>query len=120
MIEVQLKQDQWLLGDTLQGNLIWTAAANQHPKQIIASLQWRTEGRGGGALEVVQKVEFDMHSSDQTLIQLPFGLELPMLAPISYDGLLLRVIWEICVTVDLPGLFTKDEKNTVPIRVMPR
>jgi hypothetical protein len=121
MIEIQLHQWQLPVGETLSGNITWTADREKLPKQAIASIGWRTEGRGSIDRATVQEIRFDAHQfSLSSSTTLPFQFALPFMAPISYDGSLLRIIWELQVKFDLPGLFTRDDQQVVSFRVLPR
>ena len=49
---------------------------------------------------------------------MPFDFTIPLTGPLSYDGKLFRVVWEVVGRADLP--FAIDEVETKAFTVMPR
>ena len=121
MIDVRLAQTKVTAGDTLKGTLIWHAPNSKVPKKASISIRWYTEGRGMRNNQTVQEFFFDPNQliSSQRL-GTPFSLDIPYDAPITYNGFLIRVIWELEVLIDMPGLFTRGEKQKCQFQVTPR
>lgn len=121
MIEIEVPQPVVEVGQKLHGRLVWTAEQQAKPKHVKVALGWRTEGRGDVDRKTTTELKLEAGSvsaGDRTVF--PFEFLLPNEGPISYDGSLLRILWEITVLVDLPGLFARDEKYQLAIRVLPR
>ncbi len=84
-------------------------------RTIRIALHVRTEGRGDVDERTMGEVgvELDRFGSGST----PFSLPVPPDGPISYDGRLIRVIWEIEATTD--RRFALDSKATTRVLVVP-
>lgn len=95
MIHYQLNQKTFILGDTLICHCHWQPSGKEAPKMAVLTFGWRTEGRG----------DIDRHVLYQAMLKpqatINFSCRIPDDAPPSYDGELLRIIWE--VRVDLPS-----------------
>ena len=117
MIEIRFKRDEVRLGEDVAGTVTWIPEKDKPPKEIKAVLRWRTEGRGDTDIEeaatAIFHVATPMVGKPETM---NFNLRLPELGPVTYDGDLLRLIWEVHVRVDLPWAI--DEKYAAPIRVL--
>lgn len=108
-------------GRDLKGQFLWQTNRSDLPNDITVSMVWRTEGRGEEDRQVVDS--FTLEAQDLQTLQgrwLPFTFTVPHPGPITYNGALLRIIWEIQVKVDWPGLFARDDKLAEPFTVMPR
>lgn len=124
-IAIQLESETICPGDLLSGSLIWQSPeGDQVPRKAIASLGWHTEGWGNTDQRTVQKRSFHvdpLHSSSQPI---PFAFQIPDNAPITYDGALIRIIWELHVclywtVLSLP-LRKGPQEQTCRIYVVPR
>ncbi len=122
MINVRLEKTEIIVGETLSGTLIWqTSDGSETPKNASVSIRWYTEGRGNTNHETVQELLLDPNQ----LISfqrspLPFSFQIPYDGPITYNGSLIRVIWQLEVSIQMPGLFRKKDKQTWPFQVLPR
>ncbi|NJK39312.1 MAG: hypothetical protein HC825_06265 [Oscillatoriales cyanobacterium RM1_1_9] len=113
MISLQLQDNILEVGETLTGQFRWTGTAT--PKAINLRVCWRTEGRGTVDTEAIYTNAFVGTTS------FTFSCKLPPIGPISYDGQILRVIWEVRAAADFPGLFRRKEEQEVKVfRVVPR
>ncbi|PCI39915.1 MAG: hypothetical protein COB53_02350 [Elusimicrobia bacterium] len=107
-------------GGAVAGQLILQPKEDVRIQASSVSLHWRTEGRGDTNEAEVSKVDLgalgDLSSRDQRR----FAFELPIHpdGPITYDGTLIRVIWEVRVHLDVPWGW--DKKQVFPVRVVPR
>lgn len=102
-IIVEIQGDDIEVGETLHGNLVWTPVKDGTINRTKVSVGWRTEGRGApksGTVSELLLAGISMRAGET--LRRPFALVLPALAPPSYDGTILRIIWEINVTVDPP------------------
>jgi hypothetical protein len=117
MIRVELSQEKSLNGDSLTGRVVWTASGKKQPRKIEAICRWRIEGKGRRKETIVdQELALDVDS--RTEVSVPFDFDIPLHGPLSYDGKLFRVIWEIVGRADLP--FAIDEVETKAFTVLPR
>jgi hypothetical protein len=120
MIDIQLSQTEVRVGDVLSGRLIWTPA-RPLPKQATVAIGWRTEGRGTVNSQKVQELQIDCDRfATGITTTIPVQFQIPTSAPVSYDGLLLRIIWEATVVLAFPGLLTRNQQQAMLFRVLPR
>lgn len=120
MREIRLSQSGVRAGETISGDIIWTVP-EELPKRAIASIGWRTEGRGDVNRATVQEISLDFskfaRGGNATI---PFQFQIPFNGPVSYDGSLLRIIWEVNVEIDLANVLSKKNRQAVIFRVLPR
>lgn len=120
MIDLRLVRDEVPAGGAVEAQILWTPHKQTQPKKAIAKLQWRTEGRGSSDTQVVEQIQLDTHLFTRGVpSQIPIRLSVPSAGPISYNGSLIRIIWEVSLYVDLPGLFNNDRETQV-VYVVPR
>jgi len=112
MITIKLKQDQISPGQILQGECSWQTNSDKDFQNATLTLGWRTEGRGN-----VDQEKFSQKIKLASLVPVPFECAIPPKAPLSYDGELIRIIWEIEVSFD-KGLFAGKEQAKEMIRVV--
>ncbi|MEB3229082.1 MAG: hypothetical protein VKJ27_11945 [Synechocystis sp.] len=105
MLTIELNQDSFFPGQMLRGECHWSAPPETRSCPAKLSLGWRTEGRGD--------VDHDWYTQTMTLVPqmaVPFEWEIPAKAPLSYDGELIRILWEVVVISQrdsrLPKAFT--------------
>lgn len=116
MIQIKLENEELRAGERLRGQALWTSDGGKQPRKIAVSCQWRIEGKGRPRKEVVdQATEPDIAGRSQITLPLDFGI--PSLGPLSYEGRLFSIIWEVVARVDLP--FAADEIETRRFRVTP-
>jgi hypothetical protein len=113
MIHLTLDQATLTVGDRLCGQLTYQAQAatqlpNTLPTKGAVELGWRTEGRGDRDHAIIQSQPLDLPALLNGR-SIPFTFQIPPEGPITYDGLLFRVMWEITVSLTLPGLSRKKE-----------
>lgn len=99
-------------GDTVSGTVSWSGPKT--PRSVSVTLQYRTEGRGStdkGEASTVQ-VTPDSQGYHQ------FHLTAPSEGPISFDGDLISVVWEVELQLDLKG--RRDPKESVRVEILPR
>ena len=113
MINFYLYSDTLEVGSELKGSCIWTPDTQDKDKPLKLTIGWRTEGRGDVDKEILHETE--LKASERTY----FKCKIPIAGPISYDGQLLRIIWEIVVSRS-KWLGRKDILETQVFRVVPR
>ena len=114
MIRLELEQDAVVNGDHLRGHAEWTSDGKQ-PRKFEVICRWRVEGKGRKYEEVVD-LELDVSPGAHATLQ--FDFKIPMAGPLTYDGKLFRIVWEIVARADLPMAF--DEEQTKVFTVRPR
>lgn len=121
MIDIQLEQQTIAAGESLSGTVIWQSDRNEIPKSATISIGWSTEGRGTRDRKTVNKLSLDPNQFAAAQGDaIPFSLDIPDAGPITYNGNLIRVIWELKILIDMPGLFAHNDKQKWPFRVISR
>lgn len=120
MISVSFSQpDPLPVGGRVTGQVTWTPESARQPRGIKVMLRWRTEGRGSVDQRVVAETIVPAGQAVAGLpMQVPFDLPLPPDGPVSYNGQLIRVIWEVRVEID--EAWAINEKFHAPLVVVPR
>ncbi len=113
MINFYFNEDSFQVGSTLTGSCLWTPDKPSNQKLLRLTIGWRTEGRGDVEQQTLYHTE--IRPSERT----HFKCNIPFSAPVSYDGQLLRIIWEIAVTrIKFLGL--RHVIQSQEIRVIPQ
>lgn len=120
MIDLRLHQDQVAVGEILRGSLAFYPDLPKTVKAAIVTLGWHTEGRGSCDKAKVQEMVFDTTHFPDGSGTVSFQLQIPVEGPISIEGQLIRVIWQVSAKLDLAGLFTKDLQQQQIFQVLPR
>ncbi|MCA1993075.1 MAG: hypothetical protein LDL41_13715 [Coleofasciculus sp. S288] len=113
MLYLTLKDSVVELGKSVTGQVTWQSSQPSQP--LTVKLGWHTEGRGSKQKQTVVTLELGQLSASDVR---SFQCHLPREVPVSFDGKLFRVIWELRAEVRVGILGSK--KQTVPIRVIPR
>ena len=116
MIRIQTASEQVEVGAGVKGQVTWSPDGDAKPRGLRVTLGWRTEGKGNrkeGTCDEAERTDIAPGST----VTLPFEFHVPIEGPVSYDGKLMRIIWEIVAQVDLP--FARDEIEKREIRVVP-
>lgn len=116
MIRVKLEKEEVLNGEPLRGQAEWTSEGKE-PRKIEVTCRWRIEGKGRRAEELVD-LEIEANMAARQQITIPFEFVIPVLGPLTYDGKLFRVVWEIVANADMP--FALDERDIKSFIVRPR
>jgi hypothetical protein len=110
------------LGGRFRGHLVRSGelddladTSKSRVRGVRMRLQYRTEGRGTTDRSRVDEVT--LAADDFGRVNSAFELVVPDDAPVSYDGLLIRVIWEIEVIVDIKSRI--DATEQYPVLVLP-
>jgi hypothetical protein len=114
MIRIELTQDEVLNGEHVRGKAEWNSDGKE-ARKLEVLCRWRIEGRGRKREEIID-LEIDVAPGPHVTI--PFDFAIPLLGPLSYDGKLFRIVWEIVVRADLPLAFDAEEAK--PFTVRPR
>jgi hypothetical protein len=111
MIRIALSDAKVRNGERVKGTVTWEAEGAKTPRKIEVGCRFRVEGRGTRREEIVSSIE----SHDSVI---PFDFEIPKEGPLTYEGTLLRIVWEIAAEADLPMAF--DPQVAAPFTVVAR
>jgi len=112
MIRIALSPETLRNGGRISGNATWRADGTKTPRKIDVICRWRVEGKGKMREEIIDRVE---RADVATEAVIPFEFDIPHHGPLSYDGKLLRIIWEVAVDVDLPMAFDEHQAQTFTV-----
>jgi hypothetical protein len=115
-IRIDLEKDSVVNGDHLRGRVEWNSSGKE-PRKIEVICRWRVAGSGRKMNELVA-LEMEENIASRSQIAIPFDFEIPLVGPLSYQGKMFSIIWEVFVSVDLPFAF--DEEDTKTFTVLPR
>lgn len=110
MFSLVLQQAELRRGDRISGRVLWSGSAS--PKAIEVRIQWRTEGRGN--IEGTWLPEIILPASRGA-----FSSQIPLTAPYSYDGHLIRIVWEVKAIAEFAGILAQPQTHIQPFRVLP-
>lgn len=99
-------------GGVVSGVVSWSGPKT--PRSVRVTLQYETQGRGSTDKAEASTVE--VLADNQGYQQ--FQLDVPSYGPISFDGDLISVIWEVELQLDLKG--RRDPKESARVEVLPR
>lgn len=121
-LDLQLENPHLMVGDRLSGQFIWLPEnPDKIPKKAEINLSWFTEGRGTRD----QEIEVSQILEPETLMKFqkrpfPFSLDIPIEVPITYNGYLFRVMWEVEVKIVFSGLLRPKERAVAAVQILPR
>lgn len=111
MIEISLDHDAVQAGAFLDGHVAWRS--DKHVERVIASAEWRTQGKGDPAWGVGRSLVVTpapgTHGGE-----FRFHLMIPHGGPVTYDGTLMSIEWLLAVRLDQRGF---DETASRTFRV---
>jgi len=117
MIKVELSKTELRAGEKLTGRAVWNAEGTKTPRKILVELRKVISGKGMKLEEVIDSAEEnDLVSKSQVTV--PFEFEIPDLGPLTYEGKLFNISWNITARVDL--LFAVDEVESARLTVLPQ
>src|SRR5471030_2511064 len=99
MIRLEVTQESVRTGERVTGVALWSSSNAKAPRDFRVTCRWRIEGKGRRKDNVI-----DTAAGGN---QVAFDFEIPLSGPLSYDGQLFRIIWEVVVTAYMP--FARDE-----------
>jgi hypothetical protein len=112
MIRIELAQEEIRNGEDLRGTVHWNSDGKV-PRKLEVLCRWRVEGQGRKREEIID-LEIDVAPQAQAAI--PFTFEIPQEGPLSYDGKLFRIVWEIVGRADLPMARDQEEVRSFVVR----
>jgi hypothetical protein len=115
MIRIDLVKTELRAGETLTGQVVWDAAGGKQARSVAVTVRRVVSGKRQRR-EVELKHVVETNIASRSRISIPLHVEIPF-GPLTYQGKLFSVMWEVFAQVDLP--FAIDEKETVPFTVRP-
>ncbi len=121
MIQLTLDQQTVAAGSSLSGTLVYeeTSSHQNPPDKTTLELRWYTEGRGTRDRQIIHSLTLNPEKL-ATGVPISFTLKIPDEGPITYNGSLLRIIWEVRAKADYPGLLSGKDKIVQPLTVICR
>jgi hypothetical protein len=110
MIRLELSQESVHNGDQVTGHASWSSSGGKEPRNVQVTCRWRIEGKTRRKEEVIDKASGGH--------EVAFNFQIPREGPVSYDGKLFRIVWEIVARADIP--FALDEQEVKSFLVRPR
>lgn len=80
-------------GGAVTGTASWSGNRGNRPVAVV--LRYRTQGRGDTDSAVVARAELGVAESGQAR----FHLDVPIAGPVSYNGQLVRLLWQVAVQI---------------------
>lgn len=80
-------------GGTVTGTVTWSG--NRGNKPVAVVLRYRTEGRGDTDSAVLARVDLGALETGQSR----FRLDVPLIGPVTYNGHLVRLLWQVAVQI---------------------
>lgn len=105
------------VGGVVSGTVTWNAPEPLKMRLIEVELRWRTEGRGDTDQEAPAKQELAKYELPAGESSWRFELRLPPDGPITYEGHLIRILWEVRAHIDIA--WGRDLEFTTPLTVLP-
>ena len=114
MIRIELAQTEIRVGETLTGQVVWNAGGGKQPRKIVVAVHWIASGKGDRRkVEVMQMSDEDVASKSQIVV--PLSVEIPF-GPLTYDGKVFKISWEVSARADLPFAIDETEKMAFVVR----
>ena len=113
--QLQLNRTAAECGGAVTGDASWWGNGAYRPIEVV--LRYRTEGRGDADAAVVSR--WVVGNTDTGRGR--FLLDVPSDGPVTYDGQLLRLLWQVSVTISGGGPFRRTKPLSVAaVIVVPR
>lgn len=116
MIRVSLASTEVQTGEAITGEAVWNSEGEKKPRRLEVVCRWRIEGKVKNEEEVGRAEELGIGSRSQAAVR--FEFQIPFYGPLTYQGKLFRVVWEIIARADIA--FARDEVDTKVFTVKPR
>lgn len=114
MIEVHTDTHATTVGGLVRARVRWQH--DKAPTEVRIELRWFTEGRGTTNSATVDRVVVDA-AQGPIPPEVEATLTVPTAGPLTYDGVLVRVRWEVRATLDVS--WARDPVESVPLVVHP-
>ncbi|MFB6355894.1 MAG: hypothetical protein ABEJ65_05200 [bacterium] len=103
MIEVKLDREEIPAGTPVRGTLLLQPESELELDSVTLEAKWYTSGTGDPNENTVVRRSLSPGTIEQgSSFESSFEMEIPKLAPVSYQGDLINVNWEIRVECDTP------------------
>ena len=117
MIRIELERNEFRTDERVKGRAVWESAGGKTPRKIEVSFRWRVVKPGQDRVEVVDNTVL-MDVGERAQVTVPFDFEIPPEGPLSYNGALFSIAWEVFANADLP--WARDESETAAVTVRPK
>jgi hypothetical protein len=107
----------WPIGGVVSGTVTWSAPQPLKMRLVEVELRWRTEGRGDEDKQSPARQELAKYELPAGESSWRFELQIPADGPITYEGHLLRILWETRAHIDIA--WTRDQQSTAALTVLP-
>ena len=121
-LQLTLQNDMSEIGGVFRGRLVRVGDmddlaedSESRVRAVRLRLHYKTEGRGDTDSKTIETHEFP--ADEYGAVNADFELAIPDDGPISYDGQLIRVLWEIEARVDIK--MRRDKRTTAAVLVLP-
>lgn len=111
-MEIEIDQARAECGSRVTGRARWGGSKN--PRSVRVALIYKTEGRGNTDTGNVDSFELPPGATGDH----GFELLVPIEGPMSYDGNLIRVVWDVELRLDLRA--RRDPTTEERIHVIPK
>ncbi|AFY74996.1 hypothetical protein Syn7502_03098 [Synechococcus sp. PCC 7502] len=119
-IDFELETPEVELGQVVTGNFIWQGSTARKSISVDIAIGWCTQGKGYQDQDTVCHQVFNEVEPD---VIMPFAIALPLNAPPSYSGKLIKIMWKVTTTIYIQGFLGKfgnqKEEFSRPIKVLP-
>ncbi|MSR60352.1 MAG: hypothetical protein EXS05_22375 [Planctomycetaceae bacterium] len=108
----ELDQNDWGAGETLTGRYRLPTEIAATARSVEIAVSWNSEGKGDDD-RAIQSRQTRAALEDELFDASgcgTFSVELPA-APLSYDGLIVKIVWSVQVRVEVAGGGWFDESN---------
>ena len=116
MIQVQFDSATVSTGDFLTGKIHWRSDDERTASEILAALEWQTDGEGNVARGAARSLRFTPARGSREA-EVPFRFMIPFEGPVSFQTELITMSWMLRVRISRSGF---DETAEAPFRVAPR
>jgi hypothetical protein len=107
------------VGEQLQGKALVTPTADMKVNSVEVQLMWKAHGRGSANEGIVAKATTpDKELRADREVSIPFDFQVPVDAPVSYDGEYVKISWFLRTYLDIPWAI--DDEESFPLLVLPR
>lgn len=89
-------------GKVLEGRVKARTESGKAPRGLVVVAGWRTEGRGRRDAHDAVTVRLDAGGGAEWPVDGEVRIPIPAEGPVSFDGELVRIVWELRIRLDIP------------------
>ena len=110
-LKLTLESASVLPGESLRGRVSWQCSKT--PRKLVLGLRWRTESQGTPETGLIGELHLPYESASG---ETDFEIEVPWLAPPTYRGRLLSILWRLELRADLDSWINPEIVEDIEIR----